>query len=49
MIGFYEQKWGIFRVLIIGPEFPLMLDLAVVAAISLIMITLAALSFRRKE
>jgi len=33
----------------LGPEFPLMLDLAVVAAISLIMITLAALSFRQKE
>jgi ABC-2 type transport system permease protein len=33
----------------LGPEFPLSLDLAVVAAISAIMITLAALSFRRKE
>jgi ABC-2 type transport system permease protein len=33
----------------LGPEFPLALDLAVVAAISAIMITLAALSFRRKE
>jgi ABC-2 type transport system permease protein len=33
----------------LGPEFPLELDLTVVAAISLIMLTLAALSFRRKE
>jgi ABC-2 type transport system permease protein len=33
----------------LGPEFPLTLDLAVVAAISAVMITLAALSFRRKE
>ena len=33
----------------LGPEFPLMLDLAVVTAISLVMITLAALSFRQKE
>ncbi len=33
----------------LGPEFPLTLDLAVVAAISAVMITLAALSFRRKD
>jgi len=33
----------------LGPEFPLMLDLVFVSAISLIMITLAALSFRQKE
>jgi len=33
----------------LGPEFSLELDLAVVTAISLIMLTLAALSFRRKE
>jgi ABC-2 type transport system permease protein len=33
----------------LGPEFPLSLDLAVVAAVSAVMITLAALSFRRKE
>jgi ABC-2 type transport system permease protein len=33
----------------LGPEFPLMLDLVVVSAISLIMITLAALSFRQKD
>jgi ABC-2 type transport system permease protein len=33
----------------LGPEFPLMLDLAVVTAISLVMITFAALSFRQKE
>jgi len=33
----------------LGPEFPLMLDIAVVSAISLVMITLAALSFRQKE
>lgn len=33
----------------LGPEFPLLLDLAVVAAVSMIMITLAALSFRKKE
>ncbi len=33
----------------LGPEFPLALDLLVVAAVSVIMLTLAALSFRRKE
>ncbi len=33
----------------LGPEFPLSLDLAVVSAISLVMITFAALSFRRKD
>ncbi len=33
----------------LGPEFPLLLDLLVVSTISLVMITLAALSFRRKE
>jgi len=33
----------------LGPEFPLALDLFIVAAISIIMISLAALSFRRKE
>jgi ABC-2 type transport system permease protein len=33
----------------LGPEFPLLLDLVLVAAISAIMLTLAALSFRRKE
>jgi ABC-2 type transport system permease protein len=33
----------------LGPEFPLMLDVVVVTAISLIMITLAALSFRQKD
>ena len=33
----------------LGPEFPLSLDLAVVIGISVIMLTLAALSFRRKD
>ena len=33
----------------LGPEFPLFLDLSLVTAISLVMLTLAALSFRRKE
>jgi ABC-2 type transport system permease protein len=33
----------------LGPEFPLALDLAVVAAIAVVMLTLAALSFRQKE
>jgi ABC-2 type transport system permease protein len=33
----------------LGPEFPLSLDLAVVIGISAIMLTLAALSFRRKD
>ena len=33
----------------LGPEFPLALDLLVVTAISIIMLTLAALSFRRKD
>ncbi len=33
----------------LGPEFPLFLDLGVETAISTIMLTLAALSFRRKE
>lgn len=33
----------------LGPEFSLLLDLAVVTAISFVMLTLAAVSFRRKE
>ena len=33
----------------LGPEFPLALDLVIVAAVAAIMLTLAALSFRRKE
>jgi ABC-2 type transport system permease protein len=33
----------------LGPEFPLALDLLIVTAIAVIMITFAALSFRRKE
>lgn len=33
----------------LGPEFPITLDLAVVASVSVIMLTLAALSFRKKE
>jgi ABC-2 type transport system permease protein len=33
----------------LGPEFPISLDLFIVAAVSVIMITLAALSFRSKE
>jgi len=33
----------------LGPEFPLVLDIAIVIAISILMLTLAALSFRRKE
>jgi ABC-2 type transport system permease protein len=33
----------------LGPEFPLFLDLSLVTAVSLVMLTLAALSFRRKE
>ena len=33
----------------LGPEFPLALDLAIVIAVSVVMLTLAALSFRRKE
>jgi ABC-2 type transport system permease protein len=33
----------------LGPEFPLSLDLLVVTAISVVMLTLAALSFRKKE
>jgi ABC-2 type transport system permease protein len=33
----------------LGPEFPLALDLLVVTAVSAVMLTLAALSFRRKE
>jgi ABC-2 type transport system permease protein len=33
----------------LGPEFPLVLDLFVVSAVSVVMLTLAALSFRRKE
>jgi len=32
-----------------GPEFPLHLDLTVVLAVSVIMLTFAALSFRKKE
>ena len=31
------------------PEFPVALDLAIVIAVSVVMLTLAALSFRRKE
>jgi ABC-2 type transport system permease protein len=33
----------------LGPEFPLFLDLFIVSAVSVVMLTLAALSFRRKE
>jgi ABC-2 type transport system permease protein len=33
----------------LGPEFPLFLDLSLVSAISLVLLTFAALSFRRKE
>ena len=33
----------------LGPEFPLALDIVIVAAVSMVMLTLAALSFRRKE
>jgi len=33
----------------LGPEFPLALDLSVVIAVSALMLTLAALSFRKKE
>ncbi len=33
----------------LGPEFLLSLDLLVVTGVSLVMLTLAALSFRRKE
>jgi ABC-2 type transport system permease protein len=33
----------------LGPEFPLSLDLVIVTVISVIMLTFAALSFRRKE
>jgi len=33
----------------LGPEFPLAVDLAIVAAVAAVMIVLAALSFRRKE
>ncbi len=33
----------------LGPEFPLLLDLAVIVAISAVMLMLAALSFRKKE
>ena len=33
----------------LGPEFPLALDLLIVTAVSVVMLTLAALSFRRKE
>ncbi len=33
----------------LGPEFTLSLDLFLVTAISAVMLTLAALSFRRKE
>ncbi len=33
----------------LGPEFPLLLDLFIVAVISVVMLTFAALSFRRKE
>ena len=33
----------------LGPEFPLALDLLLVTAVSVVMLTLAALSFRRKE
>jgi len=33
----------------LGPEFPLAVDLLIVAAVSVVMLTFAALSFRRKE
>ncbi len=33
----------------LGPEFPLILDLVLITALSTVMLTLAALSFRRKE
>jgi len=33
----------------LGPEFPLALDLVIVTAVSVVMLTLAALSFRRKD
>lgn len=33
----------------LGPEFPFFLDIAIVAAVSAVMLTIAALSFRRKE
>ncbi len=33
----------------LGPEFPLLLDLFIVAVISVVMLTFAALSFRKKE
>ncbi len=33
----------------LGPEFPLAVDLLIVTAVSVVMLTLAALSFRRKE
>jgi ABC-type transport system involved in multi-copper enzyme maturation permease subunit len=33
----------------LGPEFSLSLDILVVIAVSVIMLTLAALSFRRKD
>jgi len=33
----------------LGPEFPLALELLIVTAVSVVMLTLAALSFRRKE
>ena len=33
----------------LGPEFPLSLDLLIVTGVSVVMLTLAALSFRRKE
>ncbi|HEY6011578.1 MAG TPA: ABC transporter permease, partial [Nitrospirota bacterium] len=33
----------------LGPEFSLVRDLLIVTAISVVMLTLAALSFRRKE
>jgi ABC-2 type transport system permease protein len=33
----------------LGPEFPLLLDLGMVTAVSAVMLTLAALSFRQKE
>ena len=33
----------------LGPEFSLVLDLTIVTVVSVVMLTLAAFSFRRKE
>jgi hypothetical protein len=46
--GVFGQRYGASGTPL-GPEFPLALDLTIVSAISAVMITLAALSFRRKE